>query len=143
MKTVFSGGCLCGAVRYESRSESVAGGHCQCNDCRKSSGSGHCSHLAVPAEAFRVTGEVRFYEAPADSGNIVGRGFCPICGAAVYSVNSGMPGLAFVRASSLDDPEVFKPEMVVYTSRGASWDHLDPALPKFETMPSRKDMPAG
>lgn len=143
MKVVFSGGCLCGAVRYESTGEPVATGHCQCIDCRKSSGSGHCSHMGVHKNAFRVTGEVRFYESPADSGNIVGRGFCPVCGAAVYSVNSGMPGLAFVRASSLDDPEVFKPQMVVYTSRGPSWDRLDPDLPKFATMPSRADMPAG
>lgn len=141
MKVVFSGGCLCGAVRYESTSESVAAGHCQCIDCRKSSGSGHCSHMVVPEPAFRVTGEVRFYEAPADSGNIVGRGFCPTCGAPVYSVNSGMPGVVFPRASSLDDPEVFKPQMVVYAARAVSWDHLDPALPKFDTMPPQEDMP--
>lgn len=142
MKAVFSGGCFCGAVRYESTSEPVAAGHCQCIDCRKSSGSGHCSHLVVPEQAFEVTGEVRFYEAPADSGNIVGRGFCPTCGSPVYSVNSGLPGMIFPRASSLDDPEVFTPQMVVYASRGPSWDHLDPALPKFDTMPPRQDMPA-
>ena len=70
----FSGGCLCGAVRYEG-SEQKGGGHCHCIDCRKSSGTGHCSHMVVPEDSFRVTGEVRFFDRPADSGNMVSRGF--------------------------------------------------------------------
>jgi len=138
MTTVFEGGCLCGAVRYESAAEAAMAGHCQCVDCRKSSGSGHCSHLAVPKEAFSVTGNVTTYEKPADSGNIVTRAFCPTCGAAVYSSNSAMPQLVFIRASSLDDVEVFKPQLVVYASRAASWDHVDPKLPSFAEMPPRR-----
>ena len=141
MSVVFSGGCLCGAVRYESRSAPVAGGHCHCLDCRKSSGTGHCSHVVLAEDALSVTGEVRFYDAPADSGNVVSRGFCPTCGCAVYSRNSGMPGLVFPRASSLDDPEVFKPGLVVYTSRAPSWDPPDASLPGFERMPPPEAMP--
>ena len=141
MGVVFSGGCLCGAVRYESTSEPTVTGHCYCVDCRKTSGSGHCSHVGLPDAALRVTGEVKFYDAPADSGNTVSRGFCPTCGSAIYSTNSGMPGMAFVRASSLDDPEVFQPQMVVYAGRAPSWDHMDPDLPSFEGMPPPRDMP--
>ena len=136
----FSGGCLCGDIRYEGDEES-GGGHCQCRDCRLTSGTGHCSHMIVPERAFRVSGDVRFYSSPADSGNIVNRGFCPNCGSPIYSTNEGMPGVVFVRASSLDDPEVFKPRMVVYTDRAAGWDHVDPALPAFAAMPAREDMP--
>lgn len=40
----FTGGCLCGQARYRAEEE-TGGGHCQCIDCRKSSGSGHCSHM--------------------------------------------------------------------------------------------------
>lgn len=136
----FAGGCLCGAVRYEGL-EQKGGGHCHCNDCRRSSGTGHCSHMIVPEAAFRVTGKVRFYDSMADSGNMVSRGFCPTCGSAIYSTNSGMPGVAFVRASSLDDPNVFQPQMVVFTKRAAAWDHLDSALPAFEAMPPAQAMP--
>jgi hypothetical protein len=46
-----------------------------------------------------------------------------------------MPGVVFPRASSLDDPEIAKPQMVVFTSRAPSWDHVDPELPAFPTMP--------
>lgn len=131
----FEGGCLCGAVRYESKAEPTMAGHCQCQDCRKSSGTGHCSHLAVPRDAVAVTGAVTRYDRSADSGNIVSRAFCPTCGAPVCSLNSAMPQLMFIRASSLDDLEVFKPQVVVYASRAASWDHVDPKLPAFPKMP--------
>jgi hypothetical protein len=131
----FKGGCLCEAVRYESKADAVMAGHCQCHDCRRSSGTGHCSHLAVPRDAVAVTGAVTVYDRPADSGNIVSRAFCPTCGAPVYSLNSAIPHLIFIRASSLDDLEAFKPQVVVYASRAASWDHVDAALPAFPTMP--------
>lgn len=134
------GGCLCGAVRYTCEAE-TGGGHCHCIDCRKTSGTGHGSHMIVPADEFSVSGEVRFFDKPADSGNMVSRGFCPTCGSAVFSTNAGMEGLVFVRVSSLDDPEQFRPMMVVYTDRAASWDKPDPNLPGFERMPSPEDMP--
>lgn len=136
----FSGGCLCGGVRYEAQEES-GGGHCHCIDCRKTSGTGHGSHMIVPEHGFSLTGEVRTYRSPADSGNMVSRNFCPNCGSAIYSTNEGMSGVVFIRASSLDDPENFRPQMVVYTDRAASWDHVDPSLPSFATMPAPQDMP--
>ena len=59
----------------------------------------------VPAAGFEVSGNVTFYEWPADSGNMIGRGFCAACGSPVCSKNAGMPDLVFVGASALDDPE--------------------------------------
>ena len=135
MAAGFKGGCLCGAVRYESTADPIIAGHCQCEACRRSSGTGHCTNLAVPKAAFTVTGPMTFYDRPADSGNMVSRGFCPTCGSPVYSTSSGMPDLVFPRASSLDDPEVVKPQMVVYASRALSWDIVDPSLPAFAEMP--------
>lgn len=131
----FKGGCLCGSVRYECNAEPMMAAHCHCVDCRKSSGTGHCTHIVVPKEAFSVSGTVTFYDRPADSGNMVRRGFCPTCGSAVYSTNAGMPNIVFPRASSLDDPEVAKPQMVVYSSRAPSWDLVDPQLPSFSKVP--------
>ena len=91
----FSGGCLCGAVRFSSTAEPMFVGHCHCVDCRKSSGTGHSTHILVPELEFSVTGPVTFYDHPADSGNIVSRGFCGTCGSPIYSRNSGMPGVVF------------------------------------------------
>ncbi len=120
----------------------MGGGHCHCVDCRKASGTGHGSHMMVRQDAIEVTGEVKFYESPADSGNTVRRGFCPTCGSAICSTNSGMPGVTVIRASSLDDPEVFKPQMVVYAARAASWDPVAQGLPAFDGMPPQERRPS-
>lgn len=135
MSKKITGSCLCGAVQYQCDSEPAFVGHCHCVDCRKASGTGHGTHVGMTEQAFHVEGDVKFYDQPADSGNIVSRGFCPNCGSAIFSTNSGVPGISFIRASSLDDPEVITPQMIVYASRAASWDHMDPNLPTFAEMP--------
>ena len=61
--------------------------------------------------------------------------FCPTCGSPIYLTLAAMPDLFAVHAASLDDPGRFKPQMVMYGVRGHAWDHLDPALPKFDKMP--------
>lgn len=135
MTQAFTGGCLCGAARYTCNAEPAMSGHCHCEDCRRSSGSGHSSHLGVPEASIALAGEVKGYARAADSGHMVTRYFCPTCGAALYSKNDAMPGFVFLRASSLDDLEVFKPQMHVYVSRAASWDHRQDGLPAFDEMP--------
>jgi hypothetical protein len=89
----------------------------------------------VPKASVTVKGKVTEYASLADSGNMVTRAFCPRCGAPVYSTNSASPDVMFLRASSLDDPEVFQPQVVVYASRAPSWDVMDGALPSFAKMP--------
>ncbi len=135
MTTEFTGGCLCGAVSYKGTAAPQLGGHCHCVDCRKSSGTGHCSHAVMNADDVVIEGDAKRFDKPADSGNMVSRYFCGTCGGPVYSTNSGMPGMVFLRASSLNDPEVFTANMIVYTSRAASWDVMDNSLPSFEEMP--------
>lgn len=130
-----AGGCLCGAVRYTITGDAAVSGHCYCTDCRRASGTGHGSHMAVADADFAFTGELKGFDKPADSGNIVTRKFCPTCGAAVLSTNSGMPGMVFVRASSLDDPSAFTPQMTVYASRAPEWDRPPEGLATFDEMP--------
>ena len=138
----FTGGCLCGAVRYEAAAGPVMAAHCYCNDCRRASGTGHCTHVVVPEAGFSLKGTVKGYDRPADSGNMVTRHFCSTCGSAIYSTNSGMPGMVFLRASSLDDPNAISPKAAVFASRAPAWDPVDPALPAFATMPSEAERKA-
>lgn len=135
MSDGFSGSCLCGRVAYAVSTLPRLAGHCYCTDCRKSSGTGHCTHVIVPDEAVEIAGDLKFYDHPADSGNIVSRGFCAHCGSPILSRNSGMPGMAAVRASSLDDPDIAAPQMAVYTSRAPAWDRPDAGLPGFPLGP--------
>ncbi|MEE9381242.1 MAG: GFA family protein [Hyphomonadaceae bacterium] len=135
MSDTITGGCLCGAVRYECAADPMMTGHCHCVDCRKTSGTGHGTHVFFPRPAVTITGTLTAYDRATDSGNTVTRGFCPTCGSAIYSANSSMTDAMVIRASSLDDPEVAKPQMVVYASRAPSWDLVDPDLPAFAEMP--------
>jgi hypothetical protein len=137
MPIEISGGCLCGAVRYEGTTEPVVQGHCQCRDCQRATGAGHNTIMAVPEADITITGDLRYFDKPADSGNIVSRGFCPTCGSSVLSKNAAMTGMLFLLAGCLDDPGVLEPMMAVFTSRGNDWDRLDPALMSFPEMPPR------
>ena len=135
MTKALEGGCLCGAVRYRAEAEPLIVGNCYCVDCRKASGTSHGTHVGVPEDSLTLEGDVTFYESTADSGNTVSRGFCPKCGSAIFSRNSGMPGIVMLRGSSLDDPNSITPQMNVYVSRAPEWANIDPSLPGFAEMP--------
>ncbi len=135
MTKKLNGACLCGAVSYDAAGEPMIVGHCCCVDCRKTSGTGHGTHVAMMESAVRISGAVSAYARPADSGAMVTRYFCPTCGSPVYSTNGAMPGMVFLRASSLEDPDAVTPQMVVYKSRAPKWNLTDPSLPTFAEMP--------
>jgi hypothetical protein len=127
------GGCLCGAVRYEVSSPALFGANCYCLDCRKISSS-HSAVMGVPIDAVKVTGELREYSSPGDSGAMITRSFCPTCGTGLFS-KGARPGVMIVKAGTLDEGEHFKPMASVYASRAPSWDRPPEGLPAFEKMP--------
>lgn len=136
MSDAYTGGCACGAVRYEVSDAPVFSNHCQCLDCQAISGAGHGSYLTFPSRAkVRLDGPAREWEMIADSGKAKTRGFCGACGAPVYQTYPARPDLFTIHAASLDDPARFAPQAVTYAARAHPWDWLDPALPKFAGMP--------
>lgn len=136
MSEPYTGGCACGAVRYEISDEPLAMTDCQCRDCQYTSGTGHGSYLTFPSRArVKLDGEATHWDMLDANGNTKTRGFCPACGSPVYLTFAPAPDLFTVHAASLDDPSRYKPQMVVYAVRGHAWDRLDPALPKFDKMP--------
>ena len=137
MSKAYEGGCACGALRYVIDDEPVFMNHCQCRDCQRVSGTGHGSYLTFPRRAaVKLEGKATQWAVVADSGNVKTRGFCPACGSPVYLTFAAMPDLFTVHAASLDDTARYRPQVVTYGLRGHAWDHLDPALPKFERMPT-------
>lgn len=134
MSEAFTGGCACGAIRYSIAGEPVFSNDCQCRDCQRESGTGHGSHLTFDRAGVTLSGSPAFWDMIADSGNRKTRAFCPTCGAPVFMTFAAMPELFTIRAASLDDPARYRPQVVTYVVRGHAWDHIDPALPKFERM---------
>lgn len=136
MTRPYTGGCACGAVRYQTRHAPVFQNHCQCRDCQRRSGTGHGCWLTFPSrEDMTLTGTATHWDVAADSGNVKTHAFCPACGTPVYLRFSAMPGLIAVAAGSLDEPGRFAPHALTYGVRGLAWDCIDPALQRFERMP--------
>lgn len=136
MSKAHTGGCACGAVRYEISADPMVMADCQCRDCQQRSGTGHGSYLTFPGrEDVKLTGTAAQWDIAADSGSVKTHAFCPACGTPVYLTFKAMPDLFTVHAASLDDPGRYSPQMVLYTKRGHAWDHLDSTLPRFDGMP--------
>lgn len=130
-----SGQCLCGKVRYQGDAEPHFQVKCYCTDCRKTSAAGHAAMLGFSADAIRLTGKTAEYHSKADSGAQVTRAFCPHCGSGVYARNSAMPEMIFLRASTMDEPDLFEPQIAVYASRAPAWDPVSPGIPAFPERP--------
>lgn len=135
MSEAYTGGCACGAIRYEIAGEPLFSNHCQCRDCQRESGSGHASYVTFRRENVKVTGDEKTWDMPTDSGSTKSRHFCGTCGVAVYLTFAGMPDFVAVRVGSLDDPGRFAPQVVTYGARGYPWDVLDPGLKVFDKQP--------
>ena len=116
-----TGGCLCGAVRYTLRSEPVATAVCHCTHCQKQSGAMFSTNLVVPESAFELTGETKVYADKGDSGQAVLRVFCGACGSPILSRAGIMPGMALVKAGTLDDFSGLTPAIEVYADHAAAW----------------------
>lgn len=136
MSTPFTGGCACGAIRYECSTEPVMSLNCHCRDCQRASGSAYASAIAVPTASFRLLkGTPKYYSVKADSGHTTSRGFCPECGSPVLGKITEEPDIMVIQAGSLDDPSGHQPSMDLFLSSAQPWDFMNPALPKFEKGP--------
>jgi hypothetical protein len=136
MVTARTGGCLCGAIRYESVGDPVFALQCHCRDCQRQSGSAYVAAIRVPAAGLRISkGTPKRYVAKSDSGNEITRVFCPDCGSPLYVQVSTRPDLAGLRVTTLDDPSGFRPEADIFVKSAQPWDYMDPAVPKYPAYP--------
>jgi hypothetical protein len=135
MTVRFTGGCMCGAVRYECAADPIAMGNCHCRDCQRATGSAFAAAVLVPGSAVNITGEVKYYEITGDSGGFVLRGFYLNCGARLFGNAVGSPDTISIMAGSLDDSSWFRPQADIYTASAQAWDFMNPELPKFPGLP--------
>jgi hypothetical protein len=133
--TVLNGGCLCGRVRYTATGDAVFRNHCHCDDCRRESGTGHGSYLTLPKAGIALTGNPSVWSAPADSGKLKHRHFCPDCGTRVALGFDGAPDFMALCAGTLDDASGFRAQVVTYAARALPWDPPEPGLTAFAAMP--------
>lgn len=130
-----TGSCLCRAVRYEVRGEPVRFYHCHCGRCRKATGSGHASNLAIIAGAVRwLSGEQLWRSWKVPEAERFTNCFCTQCGGPVPRVVAAL-GLVVIPAGSLDRDPPVAPQARIYWDSRASWSCDGDELPRFAESP--------
>ena len=130
-----SGHCQCNKVRYTISSAPVRMGQCHCEDCRRSTGTGHASNAFFNKDDVHIEGETSSYESITDTGSTLTRYFCPECGSRLFGTSSMITSIMSVSAGTLDDSSWFKPDAIVYNKSKPEWDCMDENIPTFEEMP--------
>lgn len=134
--TIRTGGCACGAIRYELTAEPFFQAACHCRACQYTSGGSPTLAMGFPAAALTITkGEPRFYWSDGDSGAKVGRAFCETCGTPLFSKPEANSAMVVIKVGSLDDPSAFAVQANIYAKGAQPWHYMAPGVPKFEGMP--------
>ena len=128
-----TGGCLCGAVRYELQADTSKIVQCHCQNCQKISGAGASANILVDAASLKMTGvQPKIYVDTADSGNQLNRAFCPDCGSSLYSQRHNMMEKFVLKAGSLDNSNDAKVVMNIWRQSARPWVVTDPEVATFD-----------
>ena len=138
------GGCACGAVRYRLTSEPLFVHCCHCVNCQRQTGSAFVINVLIETDRVEVVaGDLQPVDAPRDDGSRQTILRCPVCQVAVYS-HYGHPGVAFVRAGTLDAPSSVAPDVHIYTRSKLPWVAIPEHVPSFDDYYDSKVLwPAG
>ncbi len=135
-KTLVTGGCLCGEIRYEINAPALSSGYCHCRICQKFTGSTMSAYTAFPASAVRFTyAEPKYFA----SSPIARRGFCPTCGSSlVYHMKRPHEAAHLVIfTTSLDNPQDYAPAAHNGMESRVSWFDILDDLPRTRSEDSR------
>ncbi|QEC48990.1 GFA family protein [Baekduia soli] len=125
-----TGGCLCGAVRFEISEPLSEAGHCHCTRCQRRTGTASsAAGLTVPG-SFRITQGAEHVRAwHPDRG--FDKGFCSACGGHLFARDPGDDTVVAVRLGAIDGDPGVRPSYHQFTAFAAPWQPLpDDGLPR-------------
>jgi hypothetical protein len=129
-----SGGCLCGAVRYELRGALTSVTYCHCSMCRR--WHGHLGAYAAVDRGHFVLTEQRGLKWHASSPD-ARRGFCGECGSSLFFDPLGDPKMAFC-PGTLDAPTELRSKAHIFVaSKGDYYAMTEDGLLRFDAHPVR------
>ena len=131
----YTGGCLCGALRYQAQGEPLYAGLCYCTDCQKASGSGFIPFMGFAGSAVRFSGETLKFTSKSAKGRDAVRNTCPVCRSLVFGGEAGKDDSFTLYAGTLDDPSAFQPRIAIFARSRPAWAVIPPGLAIFEAMP--------
>ena len=119
-----TGGCLCGAIRYESDNPPFRTGYCHCRMCQKGVGNIFGTSAFFRHEGFRfVSQPPQWYESSAK----VRRGFCSTCGSPIAYQHHDTKHIA-IWVGTLDEPGRFEPQVHWFSEARIPWVDIHPEL---------------
>lgn len=125
---MLTGGCFCGAIRYETADVPFHQTNCHCSICRRTTGAPFVTWFSVPKAGFRfVQGTPTRFR----SSTKATRGFCGHCGTQLTFEFDDAPDEIDVTTCSLDDPERWPPVDHTYTGSQLAWIKLADGLPEY------------
>lgn len=129
-----TGGCLCGAVRYEARGKKKWTCYCHCHSCRHATGAPVAAFAGFDEEKFHFTkGEPKVFE----SSPGVWRAFCGHCGTPLTYRAKRFPGEVHIHIGSLDEADAFTPTAHVFFEEHISWFHTADDAKRFKKLSSK------
>lgn len=123
--TVVRGGCLCGAIRYEAIGEPINVRICHCRKCQKAIGGAFNARALFQRDKVSIEGPVEHYQSSME----LARGFCPKCGATLFSERAAA-GVIGLTLASMDEPDAFSPAEHIWTLSRRAWVALADGLPQ-------------
>lgn len=132
---MLTGGCHCGAIRYEIKGDVMHHALCHCSDCRRSSGAPMVGWAMVKDGQLSFSGETSIY-ASSEFGR---RYFCIQCGTGLfYSNEQNLPGLVDIQTATLDDPDELPAQSHIQVADRIGWMAEAHRLPEFERFPPQE-----
>lgn len=127
------GGCRCGRVRYTAALDRLPRVYaCHCLDCQTWSGSAFSLQFILPEDQLEVTGAPALFELTSPDGSRTSRQHaCPVCFTRVYNTNTRRPGLAVVRAGTLDHSDKLVIVLHIWTRRKLAGIDIPDDLPAW------------
>lgn len=131
-----TGGCYCGAVRYEAGGNPIMKARCHCRECQFFTGGEANDFIAMPVAEFRFTkGEPKSFTR-ADLKGAATRQFCAECGTPLLTRAPGLPIAVILKVGSLDDPKLFEgPQVILQTADAQPFHHVPDGVPAFARFP--------
>jgi len=127
---MLSGGCHCGAVRYEVSEAPERHSVCCCTDCRRTAGAPMVAWAIFPKDAMKVTKGAPKVRMSSDHAE---RSFCGECGTGLFYVSEAyLPGKVDIASATLDEPDAIgPPAAVVQTAERIGWAADLNTLPQY------------
>jgi hypothetical protein len=125
-----TGGCNCGAVRFEITAPFVSSTYCHCTRCQRRSGTAASANARTAPGAFRlVVGGDRLRSWKPDDG--AEKFFCGDCGSAMFSRSGPDGDVVGVRLGAIDGEPGIRPTARQFVDYAAAWEPIpDDGLPR-------------